>query len=113
MQLNTKTLLLLTTTTTILPILAHPNPNPNPIPQDLTQCGLTNGPCNQNGCQGVNNPDTGLGTCTAGHFKGCPCASVCGVGEVGPCAGNGCNGVLKDGLGFCTAGDYNGCPCDF
>ena len=70
-------------------------------------CGTTNGPCNLSGCQGINDPTTGLGTCTAPDLIGCNCASVCGATN-GSCNDNGCAGVN----GVCTAGDINGCFCN-
>ncbi|KAK3385350.1 hypothetical protein B0H63DRAFT_559976 [Podospora didyma] len=71
------------------------------------QCGEKNGPCDQNGCQGVNNPADGLGYCTAGKYVGCPCKAICGA-KNGPCNKNGCQGFN----GVCTAGKYIGCYCN-
>jgi hypothetical protein len=69
-------------------------------------CGPTNGPCNQNGCNGINSIGGAPGVCTAGEFIGCQCESICGDAQ-GSCDANGCLGVN----GFCTAGDVVGCPC--
>ena len=79
---------------------------------DIRACGKKNGPCNKNGCEGINNPDTSLGICTAGPYKDCPCSNVCN-NSVNSCQINGCNGKEKfgTGKGFCTAGQYNGCQC--
>jgi len=74
------------------------------------ECGTKNGPCDKNGCAGINDPISGLGVCTA-SFKGCPCASVCGP-HTGSCSDNGCQGQIdSDGIGRCTAGSFNGCFC--
>ncbi|KAK3374543.1 hypothetical protein B0H63DRAFT_525849 [Podospora didyma] len=62
-------------------------------------CGAKNGACDDNGCEGINNPDDGLGYCTAGEFIGCPCRSICGS-KNGPCNDNGCNDELHSKLDF-------------
>src|ERR1700761_3917875 len=78
------------------------------------QCGSIPGPCNLNGCQGQNDPNGGLGVCTAGEFAGCTCASVCGVDFIGFCNQNDCSGIINNqdaSRGTCIAGDFRGCPC--
>lgn len=106
----TLTTLLATTTA-----LSMPNPFLDPFTRRgaKTACGRTNGPCNQNGCAGRNNPNGGTGVCTAGQFKGCSCNSVCS--GLGDCAQNGCRGNedgTSPGGGRCTAGQYNNCFCN-
>jgi len=90
-----------------------------PVGTDALQlrqaCGVTNGKCNANGCQGLNDPIRGIGRCTE-DFKDCPCTSVCGsLAETGPCNRNGCNGVriadFPTPIARCTAGEFNGCFC--
>ncbi|TLD21492.1 hypothetical protein PspLS_09115 [Pyricularia sp. CBS 133598] len=78
----------------------------------MAQCGVTNGYCDQNGCNGINNPGTGLGTCQSGRYKDCPCRQVCGS-RAGQCSENGCDGIndLNGGLGTCQSGKYRGCRC--
>ncbi|KAH0826734.1 hypothetical protein J3R83DRAFT_5139, partial [Lanmaoa asiatica] len=54
-------------------------------------------------------PGETIGTCTASTYAGCPCEKCGGgVGYIGGCSDNGCNGFQ----GVCTAGNYDGCPCD-
>lgn len=86
---------------------------PSTLQQTLSRtCGKKNGPCDENGCEGINNQNGSPGICQAGPYAGCPCASVCG-NKVNSCADNGCEGKNNPstGLGVCTSGDYNGCAC--
>ncbi|KZM20791.1 uncharacterized protein EKO05_0010860 [Ascochyta rabiei] len=78
-----------------------------------TACGSVNGPCDENGCAGFNDPAGGSsGVCSAGQWAGCHCQSVCGSSP-GPCNENGCEGQfnLGTGIGQCQAGKYRGWLC--
>ncbi|KAK3374741.1 hypothetical protein B0H63DRAFT_452582 [Podospora didyma] len=97
-------------------------------------CGTPLGACD-NGCEGINNPITnigvctagngiqralqrqrlrrperpngGQGTCTAGNFNGCFCNSICGTNN-GNCNAKNCAGVN----GVCTGGNLKECRCN-
>lgn len=95
-------------------VLAFPSPSlANLEPRQNPNCGDKNGKCDKNGCNGVNDPNGGLGVCLSGDYAGCPCESVCG-GAVNACDANGCKGLndwTEEGPGLCTAGAYKGCKC--
>jgi hypothetical protein len=77
------------------------------------QCGATNGACNKNGCDGVNDPETGFGVCLGeNNFQFCPCTNACGTN--GPCNGGDCKGDNdpSGGPGRCTSGFAAGCFCN-
>lgn len=74
--------------------------------QPLAVCNSSCNACDINGCAGINDPNGGLGQCTAGKFAGCFCVSVCGDAK-NSCSKNGCAGV--DGV--CQAGPFSGCFC--
>lgn len=103
--------------TTIASELAYDRVLPTSIPdldvRQSTACGAINGKCNENGCNGFNDPDTGGGICLSGDsIQGCPCDSVCG--EIsGSCDKAGCDGINDPNgePGICTSGDFKGCQC--
>ena len=80
---------------------------------DGHDCGGNMGPCDANGCEGINRLD-GPGVCTAGQYKGCECVSLCSSNTPkGPCDENDCAGLNAGdgGLGVCTGGKFRGCQC--
>ena len=75
-------------------------------------CGKDPGPCNQNGCYGINLPAAQTAMCTQGQYSGCQCQPTCKKGI--KCSDSQCKGKNNPngGGGMCEGGHYAGCECD-
>lgn len=75
-------------------------------------CGEQPGLCNAKGCDGINNPDGSLGTCTAGKYIGCPCTTESCPNPQKRCGDGDCKGLNNPtGPSYCTTGKAAGCEC--
>ena len=75
-------------------------------------CGQKPGPCDQNGCHGINIPSAKIAMCTQGQYIGCQCQPTCKSGI--KCSDSQCQGKSDSisGSGDCEGGLYVGCKCD-
>ena len=73
-----------------------------------TRCGnLISQPCDQYGCAGINNPDLGIGVCTAGTYLRRVCSPTCPSSGKVSCMTSTARAIM----GYVLLGDTTGAMC--